>query len=72
MREKNRPGTAGNAASAGISGKGWGSMRNAIEVFRKRKFLVLAFFLIIFLAMCGFNYTRNLHTASTVLKLLKV
>ena len=69
MREKNRPGTAGNAASAGISGKGWGSMRNAIEVFRKRKFLVLAFFLIIFLAMCGFNYTRNLHTASTVLSL---
>jgi hypothetical protein len=69
MREKNRPGTAENAASAGISGKWWGSMRNAIEVFRKRKFLVLAFFLIIFLAMCGFNYTRNLHTASTVLSL---
>ena len=49
--------------------KGWDSLRRAFEVFRKRKLLVIVSFLIIFLALCGFHYHRNLHTASTVLSL---
>ena len=48
---------------------GRGSLRRAFEVFRKRKFLVIASFLILFLALCGWQYCENLHTASTVLSL---
>ena len=69
MGEKNRSGTAGGMASSGTSGKGRTSLQNALEVLWKRKFLVLASFLIIFLSLCGFHYYKNLHTASTILSL---
>ena len=69
MREKDRSGMAGDTASSGIPGTGWNSLRNAFEAFWRRKGLVLASFLIVFLALCGFHYTRNLRTASTVLSL---
>ncbi len=69
MHEKNRPRTAGDAASSGLPGKGPRSLRNTFRVFWKRRFVVLACFLIIALAMCGFQYSRSLHTASTILSL---
>ena len=69
MRENSRSGPAGGAASSGFPGMGWNILRNTINVFRRRKFLVLASFLIIFLALCGFHYARNMRTASTVLSL---
>ena len=69
MKEKNRLRTAGNTDSSGIPGKGWSSLQNAFEVFRKRSYLVLASFLIISLVLCGLHYYRNLHTASTILSL---
>ncbi len=69
MKEKNRLRTAGNTDSSGIPGKGWSSLQNAFEVFRKRSCLVLASFLIISLVLCGLHYYRNLHTASTILSL---
>ena len=49
MRENSRSGPAGGAASSGFPGMGWNILRNTINVFRRRKFLVLASFLIIFL-----------------------
>ena len=69
MREKNGSRTARGTASSGIPGRGWSSVRDALEVFRKRKFLVIASFLIIFLALCGFHYYKGLHSASTILSL---
>ena len=69
MREKDRSGMAGDAASSGIPGKGWSSLRNTLEVFWKRKFLVLVFFLIVFVALCSYQYTRSVRTASTILSL---
>ena len=50
-------------------GKGWQSLRKAFEKFWKRRLFVFACFLILSLALCGFHYYRNLHTASTVLSL---
>ena len=69
MKEKNRSRSAGGIASSGIPDNGWSSLRNAFEVFWKRRILVFASFLIIFLALCGFHYFRNLHTAGTILSL---
>ncbi len=69
MREKNKSGAAGDRALSGPFGKGRHSLRKAVQLFRKRGLLVLASFLIVFLALCGFHYIRNLHTASTVLSL---
>jgi hypothetical protein len=69
LKEKDRLRTTGDTDSSGIPGKGWSSLRNAFEVFRKRRFLVIATFLIISLASCGFHYFKNLHTASTILSL---
>ena len=69
MKEENRLRTARDTGPSGGPGKGWRSLRKAFEVFRKRRVLVLACFLIISLALCGFHYYRNLHTASTVLSL---
>ena len=69
MKEKDRLRTTGDTDSSGIPGKGWSSLRNAFEVFRKRRFFVIATFLIISLALCGFHYFKNLHTASTILSL---
>ena len=68
MQETNKK-TARNAASSGIPGKGWSSLRSAFDVFRKRKLIVLASFLIVFLALCGVRYVMNLHTAGTILSL---
>ena len=50
-------------------GRGWGGLYRAFEVFRKRKLLLIASFLLIFLALCGWQYNKNLHTARTVLSL---
>ena len=69
MNGEYRSRAAGDMASSGVPGKGWSSMRSALAAFRKRKFLVLAFFLIVFLALCAFHYTKSLHTASTILSL---
>ena len=69
MQEKNRSMTAGDEASSGIPAKGRRSLQNAFTVFRKRGSFVLALFLIVFLALCGFHYIRTLHTASTILSL---
>ena len=69
MNEKNRAGTSKDAASSGIPGKGRRSLRNAVEAFWKRRFIILAVFLVFSLALCGFHYVRNLHTASTILSL---
>ncbi len=55
--------------SSGIPGKGWNSLRNAFEVFWRRRSLVFISFLIISLSLCGFHYYRYLHTATTVLSL---
>ena len=69
MKEKNRSMTVGDTASSGVRGKGRRSLRNALEVFWKRRSFVLAFFLLLSLALCGFHYYRSLHTASTILSL---
>ncbi len=69
MKEEHRYRMAGDAASSGIPGKGWNSMRNALEVFRKRWLLVLAAFLVISLALCALNYVRSQRVASTVMSL---
>ncbi len=69
MQETNRSKTPRGAASAGIPGKGWASLRSAFDVFRRRKVLVLASFLLIVLVLCGVRFIRNLHTDSIVLSL---
>ena len=69
MKERNRSSAVGDTASSGVRDKGRRSLRDAFKVFRRRVFFVLVFFLIIFLALCGFHYTRNHHTASTILSL---
>ncbi len=55
--------------SSGRIGLGRGGLYRAFEVFRKRKYLVIALFLILFLTLCGWQYIKNLHTAKTVLSL---
>lgn len=69
MKEKNRLRTAGDTVSAGSRGKGRRSLHNALEAFWKRRIVILVSFLIIFAALCGFHYIRNLHTACTILSL---
>ena len=69
MKEETRLRTVQDTDPSGVPGKGWRSLRKAFEAFRKRRFFVLACFLILFLALCGFHYHRNLHTASTILSL---
>ena len=54
---------------SGRTGQDWGGLFEAFEVFRKRKILVIASFLILFLALCGWQYSKNLHIARTVLSL---
>ena len=69
MKEKNRLKTAGDVTSSGIPAKGQRSLRNVFMVFRKRGLLVLAFILIVFLALCSFHYIKSFRTASTILSL---
>ncbi len=70
MQETDRLKASRNAASSVIPGKGRDSLRSSFEVFRKRKYLVLASFLIIALVLCGVQYLLNTrNTASTVLSL---
>ena len=69
MKEEHRYRMAGDAAISGIPGKGWNSMRSALEVFRKRWLFVLAAFLIISIALCAFHYVRSQRVASTVVSL---
>ncbi|QTE67963.1 hypothetical protein JNO48_12345 [Clostridiales bacterium] len=69
MNKKNRFKAAGDAGSSGISGRVWNGIRNAAEVFRKRWYVFLAVFLVIFVAFCGFHYAKSDRTASTVLSL---
>ena len=69
MRETNEFRTAGDTVATGISGRVWNGTRNALEVFRKRWYVFLAVFLILFLALCGLHYAIGHHTASTILSL---
>lgn len=69
MSEKKRLKAAGDGLYPGVSGKGVKSLRNTFEVFRRRKFLVVLSFLIVFLSLCGLQYYRNAHKASTILSL---
>ncbi len=69
MQENQRPKTAGNGASSRLPGRGRRSLRSAFGAFWKRKFLVIAAFLVLSAAICGLHYVRNLHTAGTVLSL---
>ena len=69
MKENYKLKTAGDVVSSGNPGKGWSSLRNAFGVFWRRRFLVFVFFMIITLLLCGFQYYRNLYTASTILSL---
>ena len=69
MNKKNGFKAAGDAGSSGISGRVWNGIRNAAEVFRKRWYVFLAVFLVIFVAFCGFHYAKSDRTASTVLSL---
>ena len=57
------------AASSGVPGTGWNSLRGAFDLFRKRKVTVLVSFLIVFLALCVCQYLVNTHTAGTILSL---
>ena len=69
MEGNNKSRAAGEMTLSGNPSKGQRSLRNAFKAFRKRGILVLASFLIVFLALCGFHYFRSGHTASTVLSL---
>ena len=70
MKKKNKPMADGGAASSGTpSSRGQRSLRSALQVFWKRKYLVLAVFLVVCLVVCGVHFCRNLHTASTILSL---
>ena len=69
MKEKNKIRTGESAGTPGISGKVWNGMRNALKVFRKRWRFFLIVFMLVFLALCGYHYFVNKHTASTVLSL---
>ena len=69
LKEDNRWRTARDTEPSGGPGKGWRCLRKTFEVFRKRRVLVFVCFLIVSLALCGFHYYRNRHTASTVLSL---
>ena len=69
MEGNNKSRAAGEMTLSGNPSKGQRSLRNAFKAFRKRGVLVLASFLIVFLALCGFHYFRSGHTASTVLSL---
>ncbi len=69
MREDHTRTAAGGAASPGVPGRGQRGLRDTLRAFWKRRFLVCAAFLIVFLVLCGFHYGRSLRTASTVLSL---
>ncbi len=70
MQETDRVKASWDAASSGIPGKGWESLRSAFEAFRKRKIFVLVSFLILALVLCSVYYFLNTHnTASIVLSL---
>ena len=69
MNEKNTSRAIGAAASSGIPTRGQRSLQKTFQAFRKRGFLVLAFFLITLAAFCGLHYSGTRRTASTVLSL---
>ena len=55
--------------TSGRYGQSRGCLSRTFEAFRKRKFLVIAVFLILLLALCGWQYAKSLHTARIVLSL---
>jgi len=57
------------AKTSGQLGQGWGGLYRAFGAFRRRKLLVIVSFLILFLALCGWQYNNNLRIARTVLSL---
>ena len=69
MKEETRVRTVRGSAPSGVPGKGWRSLQKAFGALRKRRAMVVACFLLLFLGLCGFHYYRSLHTASTVLSL---
>ena len=69
MDEKNKSGTAGDMISSGNPSKEKQGVRNAARASRRRRSFALAFFLIVILAFCGYQYIKASHTASTILSL---
>ena len=69
MQGNNKSRTAGDGNSSGILARWRRCLRNAFQAFRKRGWLVLASFLVVFAVLCGVYYVRSLHTASTILSL---
>ena len=69
MQDINKSKTYRNTASSGIPGRGWESLRGALELVRKRKLIVIAAFVLVFAVLCGCHYLMNLRTAGTVLSL---
>ena len=69
MKDKNKSINPEDMASSGVKRRGQRSLRSAFQAFWKRKYLVLAIFLIVSLALCGVCCLRNLRTASTILSL---
>ena len=69
MQSINKPKTYRNTASSGIPGKGWESLKGALELVRKRKLIVIAAFVLVFAVLCGCHYLMNMRTAGTVLSL---
>ncbi len=69
MKEKDRSKTAEDLAPADIAVGERHPLRDALRAFWKRKYIVLACFLVIALVLCGVFYCRSTRTASTVLSL---
>ena len=69
MQDTKKVKASPTAASSGVPGTGWNSLRGAFDLFRKRKVTVLVSFLIVFLALCVCQYLVNTHTAGTILSL---
>ena len=56
LKEDNRLKTVRETDPSGDPGKGWRSLQNAFEKFRKRMLLIFVCFLIITLAFCAANW----------------
>ena len=69
MQDTKKVKASPTAASSGVPGTGWNSLRGAFDLFRKRKVTALVSFLIVFLALCVCQYLVNTHTAGTILSL---
>ena len=67
LQKKKNPTQA--AASINVLDKGWGSLRKTFEQFWKKRRIVLAALIVIFVAVCCYNYSQSLLSAQTVVSL---